>query len=207
MKKYLYFLLFITATLFSSTSQELFWNHYTSALRGDKEAQFLVGAMFENGRGVDQNLSQAAKWFEQSALQGHVDAQYNLALMYATARGVEENQTKAIMWFKRAADQGDTEAKTILKRYAHELSESTEKSDKTLNGEEITIVATLLYPIKDAEVCDERFRCAKNNTTKIYTSIVKRGEYYKINGVIDKKGWKKYSKVGWIHEKEIERSR
>jgi TPR repeat protein len=202
MKKYVLLLFLFPYSLFASEQKSL-WEIYTLALRGDREAQFMVGVLFEKGSEVEQNLTQAAAWFEKSAEQGHVDAQYNLGLMYATARGVEENSTKAKEWLKKAADQGDYEARTILKKYSEDLSTSGKKSDAI----EEAIVPTVLYTNENPEICNENFECSKNGKIRILTSIIKRGENYKINGIIDKKGWRRYPKVGWINEKEIERKK
>ncbi len=201
MKKWLLLILLPVSTLFAN-AQESFWELYTNALRGDREAQFAVGVIYEKGVLVEANLTQAAHWFLKSAQQDYVDAQYNIGLMYATARGVEENQTAAMIWFRRAADQGDAESRKILEHYGHKEA----KGD--LNQEaEINISPTVLYLKPFPSVCDERFKCLKSSTIKIVTSIGKRGNFYKINGTIDKRGWKKYPKVGWIHEDEIEHTK
>ncbi len=94
--------------------QESFWQLYTSALRGDMKAQYEVGTMYEQGKGVGRDLAQAALWYEKAAWQGHVDAQYNLALMYTSGRGVDPNEERAMLWLAKAARQGDKEARRLL---------------------------------------------------------------------------------------------
>jgi TPR repeat protein len=89
MKKSLFYIVLLCMQLLAAGNAELFWNTYTAALRGEKEAQFQTGVMFERGIGTDVNQSQAAKWYEKAAIQGHIDAQYNMGLMYASGRGIE----------------------------------------------------------------------------------------------------------------------
>lgn len=205
MKKYLYLLLFCTVSLFASTPQQSFWDTYTSALRGDPEAQFLVGVIYNQGIGVEQNLTTAAQWFEKSAQQGHVDAQYNIGLMYATGKGVSENISSAITWLGRAADQGDNDAKRLLSELKPPpvINKGASFSENTLK-EIVAISPTVLYTKKNGSVCDDNNLCITLKMPMVFTSISKRGTSYKINGTLTKKGWTRYSKVGWIDEDSID---
>jgi TPR repeat protein len=62
---------------------------YATALRllgpladqGNARAQFNLGLMYDEGRGVAQNKAEALKWYGLAANQGHAIAQYNLGLM------------------------------------------------------------------------------------------------------------------------------
>ena len=42
------------------------------AEQGDAQAQFTLGAMYYNGRGVPQDYKQAVKWYRLAAEQGFV---------------------------------------------------------------------------------------------------------------------------------------
>ena len=57
------------------------------AERGDPRAQYLVGLMYWNSRGVSQNDSSAVNWYRKAAEQGSADAQHELGLAYALGRG------------------------------------------------------------------------------------------------------------------------
>ena len=46
-------------------------------------AQYNLGKMFEQGRGVAQSDVQAARWYRKAADQGHVQAQHKLGNMLA----------------------------------------------------------------------------------------------------------------------------
>ena len=45
-----------------------------TAENGDAEAQFNLGTMFENGRGVAQDRAEAIRWYRLAAAQGHAKA-------------------------------------------------------------------------------------------------------------------------------------
>ena len=75
-----------------------------SAEQGDADAQFVLGGMYEEGRGVPQDYAEAVRWTRLSADQGHVEAQFNLGVMYETGRGVRRRfYVQAHMWFNLAA--------------------------------------------------------------------------------------------------------
>ena len=82
--------------------------------KGSANAQFNLGAMYDNGDGVPEDDTEAAKWYQQAASQGHVNAQFNLGVMYANGEGVTENATEAATWYRKAAYQGDYRAQYNL---------------------------------------------------------------------------------------------
>jgi TPR repeat protein len=73
--------------------------------RGDAEAQFNLGVMYANGRGVPQDDWAAASWYRKAADQGNALAQNNLGNRYANGRGVAQNDAAAVSWYRKAADQ------------------------------------------------------------------------------------------------------
>ena len=64
------------------------------ALQGNANAQFIVGTMFQDGRGISQNHSTAATWFRKAAQQGMAEAQFNLGYMYSEGKGVSQDHRK-----------------------------------------------------------------------------------------------------------------
>jgi hypothetical protein len=72
---------------------------------GDAAAQYQLGSLYAEGRGVEQNDAIAAVWFQRAAEQGDAAAQYNLAASYAEGLGVIKDDAEAAKWFRRAADQ------------------------------------------------------------------------------------------------------
>ncbi|MBL8698590.1 MAG: SEL1-like repeat protein [Alphaproteobacteria bacterium] len=73
---------------------------------GDAAAQFTLGARYAAGEGVDQDWSEAFKWFKRAAESGMPTAQHNLAVMYERSRGTEQNLDEAAKWYEKAAEQG-----------------------------------------------------------------------------------------------------
>lgn len=83
------------------------------------EAQFLMGMMYRYGRGTEQDLAKAAKWYEKSAAQGNSAAMTNLALLYIAGQGVEKDPSKAVSLLQKAVAKGHTSAKhNLAVRYA-----------------------------------------------------------------------------------------
>lgn len=82
---------------------------------GDRYAQFLIGALYEEGSGgFSQSYREAARWYRRAARQNYPKAQYNLALMYEDGRGVEQDYKQAGQWYAQAAKGGFTKAKNNL---------------------------------------------------------------------------------------------
>ena len=77
---------------------------------GHAGAQFNLGAMYRDGRGVPLDLGEAAWWFTKSAQTGHARAQYGLGVMYAEGVAVPMDLNEAAKWFGSAADRGHAQA-------------------------------------------------------------------------------------------------
>lgn len=84
------------------------------AEQGDANAQFNLGVMYANGRGVPQDGAQAAVWWRKAAEQGLAGAQNNLGGMYGSGQGVAQDYGQAVAWFRKAADQGDQDGQFNL---------------------------------------------------------------------------------------------
>ena len=83
-----------------------------SAEQGDTDAQYLLGRMYAEGRGVRQDKDQATYWYKKAvegyrkaAEQGDPEAQFELGLMYANGYGVSKDEIKAFQWLQKAAEQ------------------------------------------------------------------------------------------------------
>ncbi len=63
------------------------------AERGNAAAQTYLGLLFETGRGVPQNYTEAAMWYRRAAEQGDSRAQYSLGLLTA-ARACRRTSSK-----------------------------------------------------------------------------------------------------------------
>jgi TPR repeat protein len=74
------------------------------AAEGNAAAQFVLGLMYEDGKGdVLQNNNEAMKWYRLAADQGFGMAQYDIGYMYTLGRGVPRNYVVAHMWLNLSA--------------------------------------------------------------------------------------------------------
>ena len=95
---------------------------YATALRewqplaeqGQAVAQYQLGLLYANGKGVTKDDAQARQWYEKSAAQGRADAQVNLGILYDYGRGVPQDFKKAVYWYRLSANQGNDLAQRQL---------------------------------------------------------------------------------------------
>jgi hypothetical protein len=84
------------------------------AERGDPEAQYRIGLMYEFGKGYPQDKAQGIVWFLKAAEQNHAAAQTELAILYATGDGVAQDDRQAFDWFQKGATLGNPTAQYNL---------------------------------------------------------------------------------------------
>ena len=77
-----------------------------NAKNGNREAQLNLGNCYYEGYGVEQNYSEAVRWYRKAAEQGEASAQLNLGACYFQGNGVEQNDAEAVRWYRKAAEQG-----------------------------------------------------------------------------------------------------
>lgn len=73
---------------------------------GDANAAVEVGALYDQGVGVQKNLSEATKWYRFAAEKGNPEGQNSLGSLYQAGEGVPKNDLEAVRWYSMAADQG-----------------------------------------------------------------------------------------------------
>jgi TPR repeat protein len=89
-------------------------------------AQFHLGLMHENGRGVRKDHATALTWFRKAAAQGYAGPQNNLGLIYERGRGVRKDFVRALMWYTLAATMlHGNEGKTAMTRRDYLSSQMT----------------------------------------------------------------------------------
>ena len=84
-----------------------FRENLQAAEQGDAQAQFNLGVVYANGRGVRQDDAEAVRWYRQAAAQGFAAAQTLLGMMYENGRGVRQDLALAQEWFGKACQNGD----------------------------------------------------------------------------------------------------
>jgi len=74
------------------------------------EAQFNLGRMYANGRGVSQDYKEAVKWYQLAGEQGNAEAQINLDLLLKETENTEAQNNLDLLLEKK----GDSAAQSIL---------------------------------------------------------------------------------------------
>jgi len=104
---------FVQADFESAEAAYLAGNYETAfkeylhlAEKGDAQAQYNLGVMYEKGFGVPQDYAEAIKWYRKAEAQGFALAQYNLGVMYEKGFGVPQDYAEAIKWYRKAEAQG-----------------------------------------------------------------------------------------------------
>nr|WP_289712487.1 SEL1-like repeat protein [uncultured Muribaculum sp.] len=107
-------------TIYAQANKEYNAKNYAKAMQlykqipDDKNAQFQIGYMYDNGLGTTQSDTDAAYWYRKAAEQGYASAQYNLGIMYKNGQGVTQSYTDAVYWYRKAAEQGYASAQCNL---------------------------------------------------------------------------------------------
>ena len=83
------------------------------AEQGDASAQYNLGVMYDNGKGVLKDYKEAVKWYRKAAEQGLASAQGNLGAMYANGHGVLKDLSKAKHWIKKDYDNPDAKTRVV----------------------------------------------------------------------------------------------
>lgn len=85
----------LTASAMGDIWTALFKDKMQEAKNGISEAQFDVGTMYQNGRGVQADRNKAIEWFRKAAAQGDAKAVSRLKLMKANATRFRKTATEA----------------------------------------------------------------------------------------------------------------
>jgi len=70
--------------------------------------------MYATGRGVSQDIKQAAVWYRKAADQGNASAELNLGAAYYGGQGVPKDPKQALKYFQLSAQQGNGRAQFNL---------------------------------------------------------------------------------------------
>ena len=90
-------------------TEAVYW-YEKAAEQGHSRAQWLLGACYSQGIGVDVNQEKAELWLLKSAQAGDAEGQYTLGGFYF----MKPDIVKAEYWMEQAAEQGHGEAKNAL---------------------------------------------------------------------------------------------
>jgi uncharacterized protein len=73
-----------------------------AAEAGQAEAQFDLGVLYAQGKGVRRDLTMAERWYRKAAEQGNAEAAFALGQMYSLGWGVPRDEADALRWFQMA---------------------------------------------------------------------------------------------------------
>ena len=120
---------------------------YAGALRawrplaeaGEARAQYHLGMLYEEGRGVGRDYTTAARWYRAAAGQGHAQAQNALAILIVQGQCTARDPVEAYRWFTLAAAAGNDFARRNLERLrpmlsAAEIAEGEARAAEQLDG-------------------------------------------------------------------------
>ncbi|MEX0956942.1 MAG: peptidoglycan-binding protein [Rhizobiaceae bacterium] len=81
-----------------------------AADEGDPKAMYEIGNRYAEGRGIEADPKEAAKWYERAADLEFAPAQYRLGNLYEKGTGVDRDIAQAMDWYDKAAKQGNASA-------------------------------------------------------------------------------------------------
>ncbi len=84
------------------------------AEHGDPRAQYELGRLFFEGKGVPQDYEESVHWYRAAADQGWVPAQSSLGFMYEQGFGVSKDYSEALLYYQKAASHDDADAEYNL---------------------------------------------------------------------------------------------
>ena len=84
------------------------------AENGDRDAQFNLGRIYLQGKGIRQDYQTARRWFMRAAEKEDAGAQYNLGNIYENGLGIQPDCKQALYWYKKAAAKSYAPAQYAL---------------------------------------------------------------------------------------------
>ena len=87
---------------------------HSLAEQGNVEAQFNLGLLYDQGRGVPKDKQEALRWYRRAAIQADMFAQNALGDNYWEGTGVPKDDREAVRWWRLAADKGFVPAQHSL---------------------------------------------------------------------------------------------
>jgi TPR repeat protein len=93
-----------------------------AADNGNAEAMFLLGVCLAEGRKLEQDYREAAKWFHAASKKGHVRATVSLGFLYSKGRGVRLDQKIAFKLWREAQQKGDALAGDLVAMLRQQMS-------------------------------------------------------------------------------------
>ncbi|MDR2351709.1 MAG: sel1 repeat family protein, partial [Deltaproteobacteria bacterium] len=92
------------------SAKDWYWKAIEGFLKlaenGDVRAQYHLGIIFQEGKGVPCNPKISLNWFQEAGKKGLSLAQFSAGKILLNGEGVPKNSTLGISWISKAATQG-----------------------------------------------------------------------------------------------------
>jgi len=99
--------------LLPDSHKALYWLR-RSARAGNAYAQFRLGEMYAQGKGIDKDSVHAVKWWRKAAAKGNAEAELSLGKALVNGVGVKKDVKKGITWLEKSAEQNNKDAQFEL---------------------------------------------------------------------------------------------
>src|ERR1019366_9296942 len=86
---------------------------YTTLFRS-VAAEMFLGQCYEDGKGVNKDFSETAKWYQKAADQGDNFSQFELGVFYSRGLGVERNYAESLRLMHKVADAATIGSETAM---------------------------------------------------------------------------------------------
>ncbi len=91
----------------------LYWLR-RSARAGNAYAQFRLGQLYAEGKGIAKDPAHAVKWWRKAAAKGNSEAEFSLGEALLEGSGVSKDTKKGIAWLERSAQKNNKDAQVAL---------------------------------------------------------------------------------------------
>lgn len=128
------------------TAAEIF-QHLAS--QGDQGAQYNLGMLYLEGKGVPKDDTMAASLLEDSARQGNSIAALDLGILFRNGQGTKKDLERAYMWLQMAMMQLTGQDQALASRYSKEIA-------KTMSSNQMQAAKDMIENCRDVGVkyCD-----------------------------------------------------
>ncbi|WP_158650337.1 tetratricopeptide repeat protein [Helicobacter felis] len=93
-------------------------------------AYFILGYIYESGKGVEQDITKAMEYYQEAGEGGYAEAYTALGILYSksAACGLKEDYSKAKEYLQKAVDMGDVDAQEMLDLLKQQDKEQSEEA-------------------------------------------------------------------------------
>jgi TPR repeat protein len=98
---------------------------YAASYFGDADAQYVLGRLYLEGRGVGKDAKQAARWLRLAANKGQHQAQALLGSLFISGQ-VPRQAARGLMWLMLARDAAGPDEAWIAERYNDAVKQASD---------------------------------------------------------------------------------